>query len=660
MPDSARFSSLFCHRFVGLLLRFARVRINRKRSYRFFVEHNVPPRYVWLTRQAVWLAAMLVSALAVCIALAGPINLVREIGWLVSSPADRPPLEYLALVFVVPLICYAAGQWASMMLRSAVLAVTVGIGLSLLVIAWLALMVELKVGLVWSVMPIPFVLLLGTWLRASDWIFENTRFGARARAAAIVLVPSAALLIAVPIYRAHEIPLVSPGFDPSASLSMITSNSTVPRNLYQEANRAFVPAKNEDDKHWAMRNEKAIALVTKATRYPGPVFTDPRTSDYPGIDGTQLLHMMLLANGDELQANGKLDEALDRYITALRMDCASFNRERADDEVFGCLAVWASQKGQTAARIHGAITRLNQITTRDLQLEADLQWWYLFARRRLLEGDDWVFYEPQQAARESVKSDLAAAQMMLPTERERAVRMLNILTKMALLRLQCMTVDLARGGQIVEYVTPKWAGFPAADFFSIFFGKIVAGNQTPAKELTDWVGASTDWLATTAPPDLQQMGRRGIDAASNFAWFETWRRATIIQLALQAYRLDHGSLPKSLDGLVGPYLHELPADPYLGFPFRYFPNGMPTANLKWSGQDEEENMRVWKAELADIKPGVAGIWSSGPDLTAEGSETVPDGTKEMKYAFRSMAAWQAENWTVWHRGLWFPIPEQKK
>ena len=34
---------------------------HEQRSYRFFVEHNVPPRYVWLTRQLPWIATTLIA-----------------------------------------------------------------------------------------------------------------------------------------------------------------------------------------------------------------------------------------------------------------------------------------------------------------------------------------------------------------------------------------------------------------------------------------------------------------------------------------------------------------------------------------------------------------------------------------------------------------------
>ncbi len=38
-----------------------------RRSYRFFREHNVPPRYVWLTRELLWLLVLFVTCSAICV-----------------------------------------------------------------------------------------------------------------------------------------------------------------------------------------------------------------------------------------------------------------------------------------------------------------------------------------------------------------------------------------------------------------------------------------------------------------------------------------------------------------------------------------------------------------------------------------------------------------
>ena len=43
----------------------------------------------------------------------------------------------------------------------------------------------------WTVLPVPLVLLWATWLRAPDWVRENASWPARLRAAAAVVVPAA-------------------------------------------------------------------------------------------------------------------------------------------------------------------------------------------------------------------------------------------------------------------------------------------------------------------------------------------------------------------------------------------------------------------------------------------------------------------------------------
>ena len=56
---------------------------------------------------------------------------------------------------------------------------------------------------------------------------------------------------------------------------------------------------------------------------------------------------------------------------------------------------------------------------------------------------------------------------------------------------------------------------------------------------------------------------------------ETNRRATRLILALEAWKLQYGRLPESLDDLRGKYLDQLPVDPYTGDAFRYEPKGLP-------------------------------------------------------------------------------------
>ena len=63
-----------------------------------------------------------------------------------------------------------------------------------------------------------------------------------------------------------------------------------------------------------------------------------------------------------------------------------------------------------------------------------------------------------------------------------------------------------------------------------------------------------------------------VTLSQSYTAIETARRAVV--LALQAWKLKHGSLPKSLDELVGPYLDDVSIDPYSYGPFRYFRDGL--------------------------------------------------------------------------------------
>ena len=75
-------------------------------------------------------------------------------------------------------------------------------------------------------------------------------------------------------------------------------------------------------------------------------------------------------------------------------------------------------------------------------------------------------------------------------------------------------------------------------------------------------------------------------------------------LALEGHRLEHGSLPSSLDELVGDYFEKLPRDPYSGDSFRYFPHGVPTSERIHYGLVPSPNNQ--------IAAGVPFLWSCGP------------------------------------------------
>lgn len=70
-------------------------------------------------------------------------------------------------------------------------------------------------------------------------------------------------------------------------------------------------------------------------------------------------------------------------------------------------------------------------------------------------------------------------------------------------------------------------------------------------------------------PLLRTGLRLTTDAYRSMADLVRRRRATVIFLALSAFRHERGEYPESLDALAPLYIDEVPRDPYTGGPFRY-------------------------------------------------------------------------------------------
>ena len=80
----------------------------------------------------------------------------------------------------------------------------------------------------------------------------------------------------------------------------------------------------------------------------------------------------------------------------------------------------------------------------------------------------------------------------------------------------------------------------------------------------------------------------------------------VLTLALEAFKLRHGSLPHRLDELVGPCLDRLPVDPCTGKPFVYFRSGV---NHRLGDMIGSLNFATRNL----IPPQTPLLWSPGPD-----------------------------------------------
>ncbi len=377
-----------------------------QQRYRYFVEHNVPPRYVWLTRQVLWLTVTsLIGYVVICLG---------DIWWHTGTTGRRPT----ALLIIAT--AYAAGQWMSMHVRSGILAGFFGLLLTTALLFWIGLMHWAGVDLTWSALPIPLVLMYATWLRAPDWISENRRWSARIRAAAVVLVPMCALLIAVPTYRVQQIPTKFEYID--SRTSTVTTQpffvdsyqlfNTINQNLkagqetadlYRQAAAEYVyPSQTltlggsltADQVEWLEANKKTLDFALQASGRPHCYFGDPlkETELPPALMHGSLLSDLIRTSGKQLEADGDLDAALDRYFAALHTTAQlssvtswpQTQRSLAAD--FAAIAAWGANENITGEQIHHAIDRLAALDLDYLDTVDNAKITYFAARHSILAG----------------------------------------------------------------------------------------------------------------------------------------------------------------------------------------------------------------------------------------------------------------------------------
>ncbi len=314
----------------------------------------------------------------------------------------------------------------------------------------------------------------------------------------------------------------------------------------------------------------------------------------------------------------------------------------ASGEKFSELVGWAAQPGQTDQTIRKAIQALEAIDFNTLHGKDSLKSNNILCRR-FLAGDEQLshlFYntnmEPYLAARQMLLSRL------MPWERAREERQLNLFTGIMLRGLHQAGEAMARGENVSDFADPyrnrPW--------------------ESPPLNIA--------W----------RIQRWGDGVISNAIAFETYRRATLLILAIEAYRLQHGELPAALDDLTGDpgtgdaYFETLPHDPYSGRDFVYFPQGIPQPRTPIETAELEESERSWYRRFSGtIQLGVPCLWSPGMYLLTRqqipntpASETEETTTPALiYYSYRHhQNLLQIPDYHAWLRGESFPIPAQLK
>jgi hypothetical protein len=670
--------------FLPLLGVYAFYHDQQRRSFLFLTERGVRPNYVWWSRQLAGLSVPLVLGLIFYAAFIIPSNRHNDFIFLpfwelvqfkTGHIAASGYLYFLQFVvfFYHILVIYAAGQLCAMFIRSGIVAGFCTWGLTVGILAWTWLMFFWHVPW-WSVAPWPFLLLLLTWLRTPTWMLERRSFRSALRRSA-VLLPALAIVVAVPFYRVFSVPLVDPGFSPDefvrslkptpAALETVAmykkAQALVEENLKSQPEPApkierpkyevpvepqpvpwkpFEPQPAETVRA-VNHNLPAIALTLEASRRAECDFY----GNYPFDDNSraaldsQYLGNLLIWRAKQLEGEGQLDAAWEHYLGALRVakhldyhgPFGPWNYRNLVTYIYPSLAEWAARPGQTSERIRTAIERLRDFPSTTNQLACVCKHDYL-RYRGILEGDK-RYIEDQDAsvtnryrgvAKTREFDSLKFWERTVPWERYRALRLLNVITREQIGEVEKLSERLEKGDKVV-FDFKRW-------------------TEEPPFVL---------WDELILPTRIQLWKHSNIWQLEGYAMNVAKCRAVQILLALEAWKLEHGKLPDSLDVLAGKYFEKVPVDPFSGKSFRYFPEGLPDRLTKiepWAFYRSASDSPIYLEAKQPL------LWSAGNRLNDMGSEL----PTLSRYSIHDVAHGgfnAAESETeVWQHGLIFPIP----
>lgn len=653
-----------------------------RRNYRYFAEHNVPPRAVWLTRLMPWMVIAFLSCLLTALfwigsEVLGKLVLMFMSGLSIASSPGGPSRYFFNDFFELPpvsvgiaaaALAFAAGQWFSMHVRSGLLAGFFSLLAAVLLTIWAGAVTF--GGLSWLVFlaPIFIVLVWATWLRAPDWTLENATCRARAKAAAAALVPTLALLALAPFVRIHQIPTTHLQFSPEAFVAEITPVGLENGQLYRRANELLVNRRAPVEENfiggertrkfmtqaeYLAANEESLQLLLKATTLDPSFQANPQTlSRWPVVDEWTLTSLVI-ASARQLENQGQLDEALDRYFATFTMQRQlSDHAPRMWDDsnepgwtTFQRLTRWSAQSGQTAEKLRAATHRLQKlgdVPNSEDGIKAD----YILCRR-FLNLDQRVFDMFAEGDGSYTTRRLLQIRLM-PWERVREQRQLDQMANSWLLYLHGVIQEMKAGHSVWNQATR-------------YRHDLYASPLGVASSLMRWSNAAVcDTIA-----------------------FEANRRATQLVLICQAHRLQHGQLPESLEqGVVDPLnytlltgaplkvadkLRQQLIDPYTGRPFIYFPHGI-SRPLHEGNTEHLERRGNW--QRSQMKFDLPCLWSPGPDLETNNLATTLDSQsaatppaseiyyteRDSYYRYGDHAMRPLGTYQAWGRGLWFPIP----
>lgn len=645
----------------------------QRAQYQYFAERGVSPRLVWFSRHCVALAALAVWLVVASAAFA--VESVRQGVLSRFDPFITDPswhanrLAELSVIFWnslgLSLLSYCTAQVCSLISRSGVIGLFFGIICSWLIGMWTVLMYNLGVPLWFSVAPLPVIFLWASWRRAPDWIEYRTTWRARGQLIASLAVPLLVVGVSVACYRVFEIPKVTVNLPideyqkPPTRESLQTAEMyeqawksipALPPELWSDSTPAGESTVTESPRH---ARESAVQQFVAASQreecwFPTSLELNTkadikipleRAHDFwqVSMNTGPWIVLTMLCTGTELQDAGRLEEAWQRYEAVLRF--AAHLRRRGDwaqqksaNELeglaFEAIVGWAAEPSQTPDRILAALQLLESKFLGPLPSPSPILLDGYVHVRGMLDlkpafwPDGWRF--------------IRVAAALLPWEYARARRIVNLRFQVEQQYYADVQQTLAAGGSIRDVKDRKW--------------RLLDVGLSPSR----W-----DSRASYVERLIDSTVLGGVGGHDRLMFErETQCRALRLQLALLAYRAQHGELPSELNQLVPNPLAKLPVDVYSGQDFIYRPQGLPYPIVKTPRSNNVVDASIDSDDV--LKPGTPFIASIGPYLEKpQWRQSGEPAASALSFRIRQNQAatpLRSEQ-ELWHAAWCFPIPQ---
>lgn len=511
--------------------------------FRFYAERGIDPRWLWLSRHAVWLTPVVLQSFA-----------LQTLCWNQRNSPSFNQFMMTSGYVLMAIGVYAISQLFAMFIRSTLVALVVSTFAAVMAGIWTAFTISADVPFWLGVLPIPVWLLISTWKFSTDWIEERTDRRHWVRVGLFLGIPTLVVLISCAAWRAYQIPLVDPGFSVTEYTRPLSVDEQGTLQIYQNAASQMAEGQFRADTVEASRNHRLAAqawyesvkpvlplLVAAHERTPVPVTlikipsrgNIPLSPSYLGDFNSSGFMRLLRMHAEVLAREEKLGEAWGYYeihfelLRRTRMRAPLGILQYADYEerqLLDSIVRWSANKAQTKDLIAVALARLDgnekQETFEHRQTKVRHVLWQAFLQGEEIHPNFYLMVDQQAKVLRRILT-------FMPWERIRLLRFLNVNTRSLL--DPSFSQQLNRDGPYAS------------------------------------IGR---WQNTT--PFGSQLSRHEADIM-----MPTFRRAARVLVALVDWRREHGELPDSLEDLVGPYFQSMPLNLMIMQPFFYSSTGIP-------------------------------------------------------------------------------------